>query len=134
MGGVTFYLGTHEPSWLARTRVPLFISRRRLARLKRLPSARGRWALDSGPFSELAFYRTWRTTPACYAAEVRQYRDRVGRLDWATIQDWMVDPATLSHTGKTVREHQELTVGSWVELSGLAPEVPWVPVLQGRDL
>jgi hypothetical protein len=28
-----FYLGTHQPAWLARVRVPLFISRRRLSRL-----------------------------------------------------------------------------------------------------
>jgi hypothetical protein len=32
-----FYLGTHETSWLKRTSVPLFISRRRLARLRKAP-------------------------------------------------------------------------------------------------
>ncbi|WP_422923118.1 DUF7221 family queuine tRNA-ribosyltransferase-like protein [Singulisphaera sp. PoT] len=43
-----FYLGTHETHWLNIARVPLFISRRRLARRKALPVAAERWALDSG--------------------------------------------------------------------------------------
>lgn len=42
-----FYLGTHQVDWLARACVPLFISRVRLLRLRTLPRARHRWALDS---------------------------------------------------------------------------------------
>lgn len=30
---MNFYLGTHHPEWLSRTRVPLFVSRRALERL-----------------------------------------------------------------------------------------------------
>jgi hypothetical protein len=54
--GCTFYLGTHEPSWLARVRFPLCVSRRRLDRYRRLPIARCAWVLDSGAFSELDTY------------------------------------------------------------------------------
>ena len=54
-----FYLGTHHPSWLRKTDVPLFVSRRRLAGLKTLPRARGPWALDSGGFQELILHGEW---------------------------------------------------------------------------
>jgi hypothetical protein len=96
--------------------------------------ARGRWALDSGGFTELALHRSWVTTPARYVEEVRRFRDHIGRLDWAVIQDWMVDPFTLNRTGKSLRDHQKRTVHSWMELTSRAPDVPWVPVLQGHDL
>ena len=49
-----FYLGTHQPQWLALLEVPLFVSHRRLAKRTRLPRSCGSWALDSGGFSELA--------------------------------------------------------------------------------
>ena len=70
-GGPVFFLGTHQPHWLARTEVPLFISHRALARRsprRPLPRARGPWALDSGGFTELSTYGEWRTTPAAYVA------------------------------------------------------------------
>jgi hypothetical protein len=126
-----FYLGTHEPAWLKRTAVPLFVSRRRLARRKSQPRAIGRWALDSGGFTELLMYGGWRTEPARYADEVCRWRDEIGGLDFAATQDWMCEPFMLEKTGKTVREHQELTIASYLELRGLAPEAPWCPVLQG---
>lgn len=53
VGRCLFYLGTHQPQWLGRYDVPMFISRRRLSSRKSLPQARGRWALDSGGFTEL---------------------------------------------------------------------------------
>jgi hypothetical protein len=65
-----FYLGVPEPAWLARTSVPLFLSRRRLARQRSLPRARGPWALDSGGFTELSLYGRWQTGERQYAAEI----------------------------------------------------------------
>lgn len=44
----------------------------------------------------------------------------------------MCEPEQLARTGKTIREHQELTVASLVELRRIAPDLPWVPVLQGQ--
>lgn len=127
----TFYLGTHKPHWLARTDAPLFISRRRLAEMKKLPRALGRWALDSGGFTELNLYGTWKTTAWEYIDEVRRYRDEVGGLDFAAVQDWMCEPFMLKKTGLTVERHQRLTTWSFVTLKSLAPEIPWMPVLQG---
>lgn len=126
-----FYLGTHEVSWLAKTDVPLFISRRRLFARKTFPRALGRWALDSGGFSELSTHGRWTVPPAQYVAEVRRFRDAIGGMDWAAIQDWMCEPDILKKTGLTVEEHQRRTVENYLELRALAPELPWVPVVQG---
>lgn len=126
-----FYLGTHETSWLGKTSVPLFISRRRLALRAKCPRALGPWALDSGGFTELSMYGEWRTKPQQYVSEVRRWRDEIGGMEWAAIQDWMCEPFITAKTGKTVAEHQALTVQSYLTLCDLAPEVPWVPVLQG---
>ena len=129
-----FYLGTHEVSWLERTAAPLFVSHRRLALRRRLPRARGLWALDSGGFTELSMHGRWETTPAAYAAAVRRYRDEIGGLLWAACQDWMCEPVVLARTGLSVREHQRRSVRSYLELRELAPDLPFLPVLQGWRL
>lgn len=129
-----FYLGTHEVSWLRRTDVPLFVSHRRLARQRTLPRALGRWALDSGGFTELSMHGRWHTTADAYAAAARRYHDEVGGLDWAAPQDWMCEPFMLAKTGRTVADHQARTVASVLELRVIDPTLPWVPVLQGWAL
>jgi hypothetical protein len=63
--------------------VPLFVSRRTLAPLRRLPRARAGWALDSGGFSELSLHGRWTTSPATYVAEVRRFEQEIGALEWA---------------------------------------------------
>ncbi len=136
-----FYLGTHEPSWLTRTAQPLFISRRRLARRVALPRALGRWALDSGGFTELQKFGRWETSARVYADEARRWMTEVGGLDFAAVQDWMCEPAIIqggtfgrlrfAGTRLSVREHQNRTIASYLELRALAPDVPWAPVLQG---
>jgi hypothetical protein len=49
----------------------------------------------------------------------------------AAIQDFMCEPHILEKTGLTVRQHQLRTCASYRDLLGLAPEIPWLPVLQG---
>ncbi|WP_229069004.1 hypothetical protein [Actinoplanes sp. DH11] len=128
-----FYLGTHQPHWLAALGVPLFVSDRRLRRYRRLPVAAAPWALDSGGFTELSQYGTWDTgpAPAVYANRVRRYRDEIGHLAWAAPQDWMCEPAILAKTGLTVAEHQDRTITNYERLRDLAPDLPFVPVVQG---
>jgi hypothetical protein len=130
----TFFLGTHDPSWLAKTNVPLFVSHVRLKNRKTLPRATCTWALDSGGFSELSLHGRWTVSPADYVAAVRRYRDEIGGLQWAAIQDYMCEPQMLAKTGLSVVEHQRRTVASYIELKTLAPEIPWCPVLQGWSL
>jgi hypothetical protein len=129
---VKFYLGTHQPVWLTRLpAVPLMISHRRLARMRRFPRAVTGWALDSGGFTELTLHGQWRTTPATYAAAVRRYQDEIGGLEWAAQQDWMCEGQMLKRTGLTVAEHQKRTVINFLELRQIAADLPIVPVLQG---
>jgi hypothetical protein len=124
-----FYLGTHKAHWLRLTALPLFVSRRRLATVRELPRALGPWALDSGGFSELSLFGRWETGPRQYADEALAYADRIGNLRWAAIQDWMCEPFITEKTG--LSEHQRRTVQSYLDLTALAPTVPWAPVLQG---
>jgi len=113
----TFYLGTHQPHWLWTARFPLFVSHRQLARRRRpLRPAACRWALDSGGFTELSLHGRWVTSAAEYADAADRYSGQLGRLDFAAPQDWMCEPAILARTGLTVREHQERTVASYLEL------------------
>jgi len=146
-----FYLGSHMPHWLAIQGIPsLFISHRRLANRRTLPRATGSWALDSGGFSELSLYGGWRTTPKEYVAAVRRYDDEIGSLAWAAPQDWMCEPHMLAQTGKSVAEHQRLTIDNfrtitdlwWAGKTGWGPDAwrdwpdmcPFMPVLQGWHL
>jgi hypothetical protein len=187
-----FYLGTHIPSWLAKSTVPLFVSRNTLAPLlepkkrgtgNRLPLAAVRWSLDSGGFTELQLHGKWRITAQQYAAQVRQIRDAVGMMDWAAPQDWMCEPQVIRGlvrkkrgerkdsidvkrwlewaksagpvmadsvrvaeelgdlaevvfhgTGLSVNEHQRKTLQNFLELRTIAPDLPWIPVLQGWSL
>jgi hypothetical protein len=127
-----FFLGTHEPAWLRLVDVPLFISRRRLGRVKRKPLvARTAWALDSGGFTELTMFGAWTVSPRQYVDEVRAAAERIGQMQWAAPQDWMCEPFVTAKTGLTVVEHQRRTVENFLELRSIAPDLPIIPVLQG---
>lgn len=130
-----FYLGTHQPSWLARDLgVPLLVSHRRLADRRGLPRATGPWALDSGGFPELSLHGEWRANPATYAVAVRRYATEIGHLDWAAPQDWMTEPRVLARTGQSLTTHQHRTVTNYLRLRDLAPDLPFIPVLQGQSI
>lgn len=140
----TFYLGCPEPHWLELVDVPLFVSHNRLSRRVRLPKARGPWALDSGGFTELQRHGRWRIGPDAYIDAVRRYRDEIGHLVWAAPQDWMCEPIIINGgrvghqvfvgTHLTVAEHQRRTVENFVYLRNAAPDLPFIPVLQGWTL
>lgn len=127
----TFYLGTHQPYWLWTVDIPLFVSDVTLRKVKKLEKAQGRWALDSGGFSELSLHGRWTVPARDYAQRVRRYRDEIGGLEWAAVQDWMTEPVILQKTHLSVMEHQDRTIDSLIELRSLASDVPWCPVLQG---
>jgi hypothetical protein len=136
MAGVEFFLGTHQPGWLAWSRVPLFVSDRRLRKYRRLPRAATRWALDSGGFTELDTHGSWDhgPSPVAYVASVRRYRDEIGQLAWAAPQDWMCEPWITAKTGLSIAEHQRRTVDNYLHLRDLGPDLPFVPVVQGWQL
>lgn len=132
-----FYLGTHKAHWLRFpefTDIPLFISHRTLRVRKGLPGAVTDWSLDSGGFTELSMHGEWRTTPGEYIDAVYRYTDEIGRLDWASPQDWMCEEVMLAKTGLTVDLHQQLTIDSVCQLRQAAPDLPFIPVLQGQEV
>lgn len=138
------YLGTHMVNWLVFSEVPLFISRNRLKGRKSFPKANCRWALDSGGFTELQRHGGWTITAAEYAAEVRRYSEAIGEPDFVAPQDWMCEKVVREGgwlngqnfigTGLSVHEHQRRTVENFLELRSLAPEIRFIPVLQGEFL
>ena len=159
-----FLLGTHMAHWLGELDVSLFVSRNRLKDRKSFPQARAPWALDSGGFTELKDHGRWRITATLYVAEVRRYAEAIGRLEWAAPLDWMCEPwvifgknwhLPLGHRDRfegtrqarglqpgdpeqdlaaAVRFHQRQTVDNYLELKRLAPDLPFIPVLQGWRL
>lgn len=129
-----FYLGVHHPSWLATAGAPLMVSARWLRRRRSLPVAIAPWVLDSGAFTEIRLHGTWTVPATQYASEVRHWRDRIGHMAWAAPQDWMCEPEMVARTGLSVREHQRQTVANYLLLRQLAPDLPWIPVLQGYTL
>lgn len=140
---MTWYLGIHRPNWLADPRladVPVFISRR-VFPTRTFPKAVGRYAIDSGGFTELQHFGEWTITPDEYVAFLRRAWHETGPFDFAAPMDWMCEPAVIEGghfagqhfvgTGLSVDEHLALTVDNFVELRALAPELPIIPVVQG---
>lgn len=95
--------------------------------------AKAEWGLDSGGFSELSIFGKWHTTARQYVDEVLRWSEKIGRLSFAAIQDWMCEPIMLQKTGLSIREHQHRTVASYLQLRDMAPSIPWLPVLQGWE-
>lgn len=131
MPAVTFYLGTHEPHWLRFSTVPLFLSAIRLRRRPPKHKATCRYAIDLGGYSALNSTGRWQTTPEQEIESVRRWAEALGPPDWVTIQDWMCEPHVIEKTGLSIAQHQRLTVESWITLTTVAPDLPWIPVLQG---
>lgn len=140
-----FYLGVDatflwrsEPAWLAAVEdaeVELMVSHGRLRRYKTLRPAVADWVCDSRGFTELSQHGRWTITPEEYAEALIRYADEIGRLRWASPQDWMCEDVMLAKTGKTVAEHQDLTVTSVIRLRELvAGRVHIIPVLQGQTV
>jgi hypothetical protein len=130
---LSFYLGVHEPAWLERTTVPLFVSVPRLLRRKQFPKAKGSWALDSGAFTELLSHGRWRMDVLEYGETVERMAAEITQLQWASIQDWLCTPEVLNETGLSIETHQRHTVRNYCKLMKRHPNISWLPVLQGWE-
>lgn len=139
-----FFLGTHIPQWLYLrdaqadqpffADIPLFVSARRLRDRKVWRhKASVSWALDSGGFSELSMHGRWTITPEQYIREAWEWCRQLGKPEFMAPQDWMCEPVMLEKTGKTVREHQELTIANYLVLKDKGYWLPFIPVLQGWE-
>jgi hypothetical protein len=126
-----FYLGIWNVAWVRRVDIPLFISRTVLYNRKTYPRPSAPWALDSGAFTEINRNGKWELGAQEYARFVRKIVDCMPYLQWAAPQDWMCEPFVLKKTGNSVTQNQRLTVNNFLELQQLAPDLPWIPVVQG---
>lgn len=129
----TFYLGTHQPNWLwnGGAQGPMFVAAHRMQRKSAFPQATVPFALDSGGFNHLLREGRWTVSAREYAEHAQRIMVETGKMRWAAVQDWVCAPPVLAKTGKSVLEHQQRTLESYLELSVLAPRVRWLPVLQG---
>lgn len=135
-----FYLGVHRGRWLEDHRfhgVPLFLTYNLLSQYRRHGDAFPKgiatdWALDSGAYTEITTYGEWRDDPDTFGGRVYRFLGDVGRPpDFVAPQDWPCEPAALAASGLTVRDHQELTIDSYLWCIREFPHAPWMPVIQG---
>lgn len=123
-----FYPGLHMPS-MAQRFERCMVSVNVLWR-RRSDFAVGDWMLDSGAFTEITTHGGYRYGVEAYAEQIRRWK-RCGRLLSATTQDYMTEPFVLRITGKTVAEHQALTIERYDALLAQDTGVYILPVLQG---
>jgi hypothetical protein len=112
------------------------VSDRRLRRYRRLPRAASRWALDSGGFTELDTHGSWdhgptppRTLPWFAVTETRSASSR-GRRRRTGCVSRRSSPRPACRSSK----HQRRTVENYLTLRALAPDLPFVPVVQGWQI
>ena len=126
-----FYTGTSQSNWLWKFPENWFISDKQLRSVRKLAPALSSWALDSGGFTELSLHGAWTISPTAYAHCIRRYEAEIGKLNWAAPQDWLCTEQALARTGKTVLEHQRLTIDSVMTLRQILGSNIVIPVLQG---
>ncbi|MEU5978825.1 hypothetical protein [Streptomyces sp. NPDC047315] len=139
-----FYLTTHKKHWLRETPVDLFLKSEHLASAVKPLQPRGRYAVDSGGFTELQRHGRWTRTPRQYVDDLRRIWEHVGPYDWAAGQDWMCEdliinggqagPLTFAGTHLSVAEHQRRTVRNFLDLRSIAPTLRIIPTLQGSTI
>lgn len=88
------------------------------------------WLMDSGAFTEIVKFGGYRFSVAEYSYQIKRF-STCGNLLAAVAQDFMCEPFALKRTGKTVLEHQQMTVERFDELRKLVSDVYIMPVLQG---
>ena len=118
-----FYLGLHQPADAEKINMPVFLSVARLLNRKK-PLQHPCWIMDSGGFTMIAKH-------GMYTIGEDDYIDCINRhnANMAFCQDWMCEPFMLSKTGLTVKDHQRLTLCSYVSMASKCDKTR--PVLQG---
>jgi hypothetical protein len=139
---MAFFTGVGHPHRLNDSPVPLFLSVPTLARYRargeRFPVKLGQapYAGDSGAYAALMLNKDreghpWSLPAYEYGALWARLQDDVGPAEFIAIQDYPCEEPVRVRTGMTVRQHQELTLLSYLTLADLYPDLPWLPTLQG---
>lgn len=129
-----FFLGLHGAALFGRCPVPTYISVQTLERCKgKLPRALAPWSQDSEGFTSITKWGGFKRSVAQYAQVTRKHSIECGMLEHASIQDYMCENVALDATGLNVATHQIRTAESYIALRDHAPDLPWMPVLQGWE-
>ncbi len=88
------------------------------------------WIMDSGAFTEVSRHGDFWEPAEAYAESVERW-SRCGRMLAAVSQDYMCEPFILAGTGRTVAEHQHLTIERYRDVLKLSRQTYVMPVLQG---
>lgn len=124
-----FFTGTHQPSD-AQHHDANFVSVNRL-RGRRSGFKVGDWIMDSGAFTQILRHGGYTEGVEAYAAEIKRWSTN-GNLLAAVAQDYMCEAHMLAITGKTIQEHQALTIERYDALLACdTGSVYIMPVLQG---
>tara|TARA_Y100000310_G_C20402281_1_gene677996 strand:- start:71 stop:790 length:720 start_codon:yes stop_codon:yes gene_type:complete len=89
------------------------------------------WILDSGAFSQVITVGNHTLGTRKYAEQINRW-SRCGILVRAVSQDYICIDTILEKLGRTVDEHQRMTITRYIRLIKLT-EVPIMPVLQGNE-
>lgn len=125
-----FFVGLHQVSDAHRFDAA-FISVNRLRNRKSHFGVKD-WIMDSGAFTEVVKFGGYRYSVAEYAAHIRRFKD-CGNLLAAVSQDYMCEPFVLKQAGKTVDEHQRMSIERYDQLLSEDVGVYIMPVLQGYE-
>lgn len=124
-----FFTGLHQPSD-AHHFDAAFISKNRLLKRKSAFVV-GDWIMDSGAFTTILTHGDYPESVEVYAAEIKRW-SKNGNLLAAVAQDYMCETHMLKITGKTILEHQQLTIERYDALMKCdVGGVCIMPVLQG---
>jgi len=124
-----FFTGLHQPSD-AQHFDAAFISKSRLMKRKSGFAVRD-WILDSGAFTTILTHGDYPESVVVYAAEIKRW-SKNGNLLAAVAQDYMCEAHMLKITGKTIPEHQQLTIERYDALVKCdTGGIRIMPVLQG---
>jgi hypothetical protein len=126
---VRFFVGLHQPCD-AKHVDSAFVSVTRL-RSRKSHFAVGDWIMDSGAFSTILTHGGYPEEPSVYAAEIKRW-STCGKLLAAVSQDYMCEAHMLAITGKSIAEHQRLTIERYDALCACDTGGVYImPVLQG---
>ena len=126
-----FFVGLHQVSD-AKHFDAAFISVNRLRNRKSHFQVKD-WIMDSGAFTEVVRHGGYRFPVSEYASHIKRFAS-CGTLLAAVAQDYMCESFVLEQTGKTIKEHQDMTIERYDDL--MSEDVGGVyimPVLQGYD-
>lgn len=124
-----FYVGVHMIAKLEQFE-RCMVSVNQLWKRKK-PITPKEWMLDSGAFTEISKFGSYRHTAEEYVAKIQDLA-RYGNLVASVSRDYMCEPFILEKTGLSVLDHQRLTIEQYDILRKLLPSKHYLlPVLQG---